>query len=174
MRPDAKRPVPPQASRETDSRSAIQPEALSFLRRIWSLKQGLERTSSQMLATHGLTAQQRFIVRLVGQRANVSPSELAELLRVDPGTVSPMIKRLEQLGLVRRRPDPRDGRRATLTLTAAGARHDVPASGTVEQAVADALARVGEADVQTTLRVLDVFVAALEGAAAGPRGGSHG
>jgi DNA-binding MarR family transcriptional regulator len=46
--------------------------------------------------------------------------ELSELLRLDPGTLSPLVKRLERSGLVSRGRDTEDERLLSLTLTAAG------------------------------------------------------
>nr|WP_246287244.1 MarR family transcriptional regulator [Schumannella luteola] len=50
-----------------------------------------------------------------------SLSELADRDRVALSTISQTVNRLEQLGLVRREPDPRDGRRVSIVPTEAGA-----------------------------------------------------
>jgi DNA-binding MarR family transcriptional regulator len=47
-------------------------------------------------------------------------SDLAEIFLIDKGAVSRQIGRLEQLGLVERIPDPKDGRAQLVVLTAAG------------------------------------------------------
>lgn len=44
-------------------------------------------------------------------------ADLAELFAIDKGAVSRQISRLEELGLVRRTPDPEDGRAHLLVLT---------------------------------------------------------
>jgi DNA-binding MarR family transcriptional regulator len=54
------------------------------------------------------------------EREARSVSELAELLALDPGTLSPLLRRLETSGLVDRRRDPADERVLQVTLTDAG------------------------------------------------------
>ena len=49
-----------------------------------------------------------------------TPSELARLERISPQSVGATIAALEARGLVERRPDPGDGRRAVISLTEAG------------------------------------------------------
>jgi len=68
----------------------------------------------------GITAQQRLIVRCVGQFPGMTAGQLAGLLHVDPGTISAALRRLEAKDLVARRKDPRDSRRvSTSSATAA-------------------------------------------------------
>ncbi|WP_329570926.1 MarR family winged helix-turn-helix transcriptional regulator [Kitasatospora sp. NBC_01266] len=59
------------------------------------------------------------LVRLDREGAN-SPGALAELERVRPQAMATTLAGLEELGLVSRRPDASDGRRAILTITEAG------------------------------------------------------
>lgn len=54
------------------------------------------------------------------QYAPVSVKELATLLELDSATLSPLLKRLEAAGLVRRERNPDDERRLMVTLTPAG------------------------------------------------------
>jgi DNA-binding MarR family transcriptional regulator len=51
-----------------------------------------------------------------------SPGSLAELERVRPQAMASTLATLEERGLVSRRPDADDGRRAVMTVTAAGRR----------------------------------------------------
>jgi DNA-binding MarR family transcriptional regulator len=46
--------------------------------------------------------------------------ELSGLLQLDPGTLSPLLKRLEAAGLLRRERDPKDQRNLALALTDKG------------------------------------------------------
>lgn len=50
----------------------------------------------------------------------VSPTELANRLRVEPGTVSKVLSRMEKVDLVTRRRDPRDARSFKVYLTENG------------------------------------------------------
>jgi DNA-binding MarR family transcriptional regulator len=72
-----------------------------------------------------------------------------------------VLKRLERRGFIERRPDPRDGRRASLGLTARGRRLDV-AAGTVEAAVNRALRVAGGPGVRAAGRVLRILAETLE------------
>ncbi|MDT8439965.1 MAG: MarR family transcriptional regulator [Wenzhouxiangellaceae bacterium] len=73
-------------------------------------------------ARHGL---QSIHVQILGYLARANrysdmPIAVAEYLGITRGTVSQSLKVLEDKGLIRRRPDPRHGRRVHLELTAAG------------------------------------------------------
>jgi DNA-binding MarR family transcriptional regulator len=54
------------------------------------------------------------------QHGPLSVKELSGLLQLDPGTLSPLLKRLESAGLLRRERDPRDQRNLALSLTEKG------------------------------------------------------
>ena len=77
----------------------------------------------------------------IGADGPVQAKGLAELLDLDEGYVSRMLKRLEGLGLIGRRPSPEDGRVKVLRLTEAGrARHaslDNRAEGAVARMLGD-------------------------------------
>jgi DNA-binding MarR family transcriptional regulator len=66
--------------------------------------------------------------------------------------------------LIQRWPDPRDGRRAQLGLTAAGRALDVPVLDDVEAVVTATLRRLPAARVTAAREVLEALVAALEAA----------
>src|SRR5579875_340776 len=68
----------------------------------------------------GLTHPQYLVMLALWERAPRSLRELSELLDLDPGTLSPLVKRLERTGLVTRDRDPHDERSLALTLTPAG------------------------------------------------------
>ena len=55
-----------------------------------------------------------------GGCAGVSVRELSRMLQLDPGTLSPLLKRLEASGLLRRERDARDERALAVTLTNRG------------------------------------------------------
>jgi DNA-binding MarR family transcriptional regulator len=135
---------------------------LEFLRSIWALNHAIERTSIRMESALGLTAQQRFVIRLVGKLPGITPGRLAEFLHVDPGSITAVLKRLEQRELVVRTKDPHDRRRIALTLSARGRKLDAPAPVSVEHAVAVALEQTSAADVAAVKRLVGRLVAALD------------
>ena len=132
------------------------------MQRVWQLNHALEHLSSRMDRHLGVTAQQRLIVRCVGAHGQIAAGELASTLRVDPGTVSAALNRLEAKGLVARVRDRKDLRRVMVTLTERGRALDVPQVGTVENGVQRMLDEVAPGDVETAVRVLarlsDLFV----------------
>lgn len=125
-----------------------------FLQRLWQLNQGLEQASSRMERRLGVTAQQRLIIRCVGRYPGLTAGQLARLLHLDPGTVSAALKRLEKKGLLDRRKDPRDRRRASLALTAPGRELDRPEPGSVEDAVERLLAKTTAEELAVVSTVL--------------------
>lgn len=68
----------------------------------------------------GLTHPQYLVMLALWQFAPVSVKDLSEMLQLDPGTLSPLIKRLESAGLLRRERDARDERALAISLTAEG------------------------------------------------------
>lgn len=135
---------------------------LEFLQLLWQTNHALEKLSSQMERRLGITAQQRLTIRCVGKYPGIAAGQLATLLRVDPGTVSVSLKRLEEKGLLERRTDPRDARRALLGLTAKGRRLDGPAEHSVERAVERLFGAASERDIATVVRVLGELATMLQ------------
>lgn len=136
--------------------------ALEFLRCIWRLNHALERSSARMERTLGITAPQRLVLRCVGMYPGISAGNLAETLHLDPGTISATLRRLESAGMLERRKDPRDRRRALLGLTPAGHALDRPAGGTVEDAVRQVLEGSSAAELAATTHLLEALSTALE------------
>lgn len=74
-----------------------------------------------LLADLGLTYPQYLTMLVLWERGEVPVKELAAALRLDYGTVSPLLKRLESAGLVRRERSAADERSVLLLLTEEGA-----------------------------------------------------
>ena len=68
-----------------------------------------------------MTRAQWAILIWLERQPGLSQKELAEILEVEPITVARLIDRLEERGMVERRPDPRDRRIWRLHLLPAGA-----------------------------------------------------
>ncbi len=136
-------------------------QALSFMRSLWAVTQGVESTSKRMLARIGVTGPQRMVLRMVGQFGPLYPGDLATLLHVDPSSLTGVLARLEKAGFLKRRRDPKDGRRALLTLSAAGKRMNIHREGTVEAAVRRALLRTSKTQLRATETLLSVLAEEL-------------
>ncbi|MEJ7649379.1 MAG: MarR family transcriptional regulator [Nakamurella sp.] len=73
-----------------------------------------------ILVPLGLTHPQYLVMLALWQHGPVSVRTLADLLFLDPPTLSPLLKRLEQAGLLERRRHPADDRQLAVTLTDQG------------------------------------------------------
>jgi DNA-binding MarR family transcriptional regulator len=73
-----------------------------------------------LLEPMGLTHPQYLVMLALWQRSPLSVKELSGLLQLDPGTLSPLLKRLEAGGLIRRGRDAVDERLLAVTLTGKG------------------------------------------------------
>lgn len=144
--------------------------ALGFLRGLWQLNQALEKVSSHMAKTLGVTAQQRLILRCVGRYPGISSGQLAALLHLDPGTISAGLRRLERKRMLDRRRDPRDGRRVMLSLTRGGRALDRPSAGTIEEAVEQLLDTADPGALSSTAEVLRTLTELLQAQMARKRG----
>lgn len=142
-------PVPPLA------------DALDLLRLISSVDHAWQRWSKREEMTTGVTSTQRLVLGIVGRFPGIPCGRLAELLHVHPGTLTGIVKRLERQGLVRRRADPRDGRRALLGLTDAGRSLDLGVDGVVEVEAHRTLASMPPEKLQAAREVLESLAAAL-------------
>jgi DNA-binding MarR family transcriptional regulator len=114
-----------------------------------------------MEARLGVTAPQRLVIRIVGRFPGISAGEVSDILHLHPSTLTGVLKRLEERGLVGRRADPADARRALLELTPRGREVDELRSGTVEAAVRRALRRMPPATVRTVREATEVLAAEL-------------
>ncbi|MFD9948898.1 MarR family winged helix-turn-helix transcriptional regulator [Nonomuraea sp. NPDC059023] len=73
-----------------------------------------------LLQPMGLTHPQYLVMLALWQHEPLSVKELGELLRLDPGTLSPLLKRLQALGYIHRERNTKDERALAVTLTPAG------------------------------------------------------
>jgi DNA-binding MarR family transcriptional regulator len=74
----------------------------------------------ELLDELDLTYPQYLVMRLLWQRGPVPVKAIAETLRLDYGTLSPLLKRLEAAGLLRRTRRPEDERSVEIAVTDAG------------------------------------------------------
>jgi DNA-binding MarR family transcriptional regulator len=73
-----------------------------------------------LLEPMGLTHPQYLVMLALWGRSPLSVTELSGMLALDPGTLSPLLKRIEDNGLIERRRVPGDERTLAITLTDAG------------------------------------------------------
>lgn len=73
-----------------------------------------------LLEPMGLTHPQYLVMLALWQTTPLSVKALSRLLQLDPGTLSPLLKRLELNGLIRRHRDAQDERVLAVVLTESG------------------------------------------------------
>jgi DNA-binding MarR family transcriptional regulator len=133
---------------------------LEFMKQLWALDHGLQSASKRMEARFGITGPQRLVVRIVGRFPGISAGALAEVLHVHPSTLTGVLRRLENRGMLLRSADARDARRALFGLTPRGRKMDTLRTGTVEQAVRRVLVRLPD-DIAPAERILSALSAEL-------------
>ena len=81
---------------------------------------GVVAVYKPLLEPMNLTHPQYLVMLALWQHAPLSVKDLSHMLQLDPGTLSPLLKRLEAAGYVRRERDRRDERQLSVTLTESG------------------------------------------------------
>src|SRR5512142_544226 len=109
-------------------------ETLQFMQKVWELMHALDVRSKRMVQTIGVTGPQRLVLRIVGQKPGQTASEISSMLGKHPSTLTGVLARLEERGLLLREVDAEDRRRARFSLTTAGKKIDRERRGTVEAA----------------------------------------
>jgi DNA-binding MarR family transcriptional regulator len=101
----------------------LDPTPLEVVGRVIVLAQRLERSVSQALEPHGLTLGQFDILatlRRNGPAGQLSPRELLKNVALSSGGMTARLDKLEQAGLVVRKPDANDRRMLMIELTEKG------------------------------------------------------
>ena len=87
---------------------------------LYSTTLALGKVYAPILAGLGLTYPQYLVMLVLWQEDGLTVRALGEQLHLNSGTLTPMLKRMEQAGLVRRSRDKKDERLVRTELTAAG------------------------------------------------------
>ncbi|MFD5162743.1 MarR family winged helix-turn-helix transcriptional regulator [Streptomyces hawaiiensis] len=125
----------------------------------------------EILKDLGLTYPQYLVMLVLWEHDELPVKKLGEHLRLDSGTLSPLLKRLEAAGLVRRERSARDERSVEVRLTEQG----VALRGRALQVPRRIAASTGfgSEEISALRARLDELTTALDAAAlAEPRGGS--
>ena len=139
---------------------------LEFMKQLWAVDHGLQTISKRLESQHGITGPQRLVVRIVGRTPGISAGALAQILRMHPSTLTGILRRLETRGILSRKSDPNDARRALFALTARGRKVDTLKTGTVEAAVRRVLARQPD-EASVAQKLLSTLAMELESDSAG-------
>lgn len=77
----------------------------------------IQRLYRPLLAPLGLTYAQYLVLLLLWERSSATVGELRECLHLDPGTITPLLKRMEAAGFLKRRRSQDDERRVIVEPT---------------------------------------------------------
>ncbi len=129
-------------------------EVLDILRLMWTIEHDLNTLSQRMEGHQGIPGSHRAVLRYVSLFPGISASKLSELLQLHPSTLSGVFKQLVAKGLLERREDPDDARRARLHPTPQGQSLLGETLGTVDAVIERVVARSTTAELQATREVL--------------------
>ncbi|MGO4439095.1 MarR family winged helix-turn-helix transcriptional regulator [Rhizobium sp. RAF56] len=87
---------------------------------VYATAHAFTRAYKPILERVGLTYPQYLVMLVLWERDVMPVKVIGEQLDLDSGTLSPLLKRLEQTGLVTRARDPRDERQVIVSLTEKG------------------------------------------------------
>ena len=87
---------------------------------IYSAMHAVNKAYMPLLEKIALTYPQYLAMLVLWEADDVTVKELGERLFLDSGTLTPLLKRLEAMGLVQRARDPKDERKVRLSLTGKG------------------------------------------------------
>ena len=87
---------------------------------LYSTSLAMTKTYKPMLDAIGLTYPQYLVMLVLWEEDGLTVSEIGERLFLDSGTLTPLLKRMEAIGLLARQRDTEDERRVRVKLTAAG------------------------------------------------------
>lgn len=87
---------------------------------LYAANHAMHRLYRQRLKTLGLTYPQYLVMLVLWEQDGLTVSAIGERLFLDSATLTPLLKRLEQAGLLRRQRDRRDERQVRISLSDAG------------------------------------------------------
>ena len=87
---------------------------------LYAASLAMTKAYKPLLAPLGTTYPQYLVLLVLWEGDGITVSQLGDRLTLDSGTLTPLLKRLEALGLLQRQRDAADERRVLLHLTPAG------------------------------------------------------
>lgn len=143
-------------------RTEEEPDLLPLL---WEAGHALQAMSRHMERHMGISGPQRLVLREVARRPDIQPGELATLIGVHPSTVTGLVDRLVERGLLLREQREDDRRSSRLRVTDVGQRLLVARGVTVERVVQKAAGEMSPALRKSGAKFLRAVSLALREAA---------
>ena len=130
-----------------------------------SAARGLSRLADTRMRELGLRIGQLPVFVALKGGAQLSQKDLARVAGVEQPSMAALLARMERDGLVRREPDPADGRSSLVSLTAEATENMRPARAILAQGNQDALRGFSPAEIDQFVDMLERVVANLDAAA---------
>lgn len=115
-----KRPHPEKGGVSRDCATGRVGDFLCFA--LYAASHAFTRVYKPLLDALGLTYPQYLVMVMLWEQDDQTVGSLGDKLFLESSTLTPLLKRLEALGLVKRSRDPNDERQVRIRLTAAGER----------------------------------------------------
>jgi MarR family transcriptional regulator, transcriptional regulator for hemolysin len=126
----------------------------TILPEIGETAHALRKAFSRRAASLGVTGAQWKVLFKLNLRPGLRQTELADMLDIEPITLSRIIDRLQEAGLVERAPDPADRRAWRLHVTAKAGPIVAKLKTIADEMTAEVFDGIELKDVETTRRVL--------------------
>lgn len=107
------------------------------------------------LAPYGVTPGQYGVLRCLWDENGQTAKQLADRLCLDGSTVTGILDRMEQKGLIKKQADPKDRRALKVQLTEVGIQLKEPLSKAIEEANRKALAHLDRDQAEALKRLLE-------------------
>jgi DNA-binding MarR family transcriptional regulator len=124
---------------------------------IYAASRRIQAVYRPLLDPLGLTYPQYLVMLVLWEGDDVSVSHIGERLALDSGTLTPLLKRLEAAGRVRRARDADDNRVVRVVLTDAGRALRDEAEGVPRSLLACVAPAAGEVDALALKQALDAL-----------------
>lgn len=126
-------------------------DCISFL--VGKAGQQVTRRARELLSPHGVTPVQYAVLKVLTGEDGLRGADLGARMLLDSASITGVVDRMESLGLLERRPDPRDRRVQRLYTTEQGRALQVPTDAAMDRLNAESAAVAG-GDTAELLRLL--------------------
>jgi len=126
------------------------------------LIQARELYTKELNKNYSVTAAQLNCLLALHEEGSLSPSRIAKIIMVKSSTVTGIIDRLEQKGLVERLRNSPDRRVVTIQLTGAGKKMAKNAPPPIQQKILDGLTSLRESEIKRIVKSLKMITHMLD------------
>ena len=148
--------------KEIEGSSLQQDRIREIIYQIRRLMQAGAIYSKELSKKYQVSAPQLHCLLALYERGVLPPSRIARLVMVKSSTVTGIIDRLEQKGLVKRVRNSRDRRVVNIELTAAGKALAQNAPSPIQQRIVDGLKRLPESKIEKIVLSLNMLTSMLD------------